>query len=178
MPMIRVTHHHDAFTPVQKAQIAEKLAEAILIAEFGTITAGGQAVSYVLFNEVDPKTSWFVGGKIETTPPKGGRFLFDAYIPVGAATQAEKTELQTSIHDAVVDILGLDGVFPARIGDWVLIHEIGEGDWGTGGRTVGVSDIMSVGGALPERNAYIEAFKAAEQRKRDAHGYPTASAFV
>jgi phenylpyruvate tautomerase PptA (4-oxalocrotonate tautomerase family) len=176
--MIRITHHRDAFTPAQKAQIAEKLSEAILIAEFGTITAGGQAVSYVLFNEVDPKTSWFVGGKLEVNPPKAGRFLFDSYIPVGAATQAEKTELQVAIHKAVTEILDLDGTFPCRIGDWVLIHEVPEGNWGAGGRTVGVSDIMAVGGGLEERNAYIEAFKAAEQRSRDAHGYPAGSAFV
>jgi phenylpyruvate tautomerase PptA (4-oxalocrotonate tautomerase family) len=178
MPMIRITHHRGAFTEAQKAQIAEELSKAILIAEFGTITAGGQAVSYVMFTEVDPKTNWFVGGKLEVNPPKAGRFLFDAYIPVGAATQAEKTELQTTIHKAVAEILDLDAAFPSRIGDWVLIHEIPEGNWGAGGRTVGVSDIMSVGGALPERSAYIEAFKAAEQRARDAHGYPAGSAYV
>jgi phenylpyruvate tautomerase PptA (4-oxalocrotonate tautomerase family) len=173
--MIRITHHRGAFTEAQKAQIAEALSSAVLITEFGVETPGGQAVSYVLFEEADPKTTWFVGGKPELNPPKAGRFLFDVFIPVGAATQAEKTELHAVVNQVVAKTLDVDGAFPSRIGDWVLIHEIPEGNWGAGGQTVGVRDIMSVGGALPERAEYVEAFRAAEQRMYEAHGFPPAA---
>ena len=74
MPLLRITHQRGAFTAAQKDQLAEELTAAILVAEVGADTPAGRAVAYALFDEVDARSSWYVGGKPDLEPPKGGRF--------------------------------------------------------------------------------------------------------
>ena len=173
MPLLRVTHQRGALTDGQKAQLAEELTSAILIAEVGADTPAGRALAYVLFDEVDPKTSWYVGGKPDTSPPKGGRFLFDIVYPVGASMQADKTELHATINRIVAKTLDVDGSFPNRAGDWVFVHEVPNGSWGASGQTIGIRDINQVAGGDPERAEYFEPLLAAQERVREAHGFPS-----
>jgi len=172
MPLLRVTHQRGAFTDAQKAQLAEEFTHAILIGEQGVDNASSRSVAYVIFDEIDAKTSWFNGGKIEEVPPTAGRFVFDVIYPYGAANQAAKTQLAKDINDIVARVLGVDGTFPNRIGDWVLIHEITEGNWGVSGQIVSVRDIHSVMQGAPERVEYFEPLLAAQKRLLEAHGFP------
>lgn len=172
MPLLRITHQSGALTGAQKTQLAEELTSAILIAEVGADTPPGRAVAYVLFDEVDPKTSWFVGGKPDAYAPKGGRFVFDVVYPVGAASQVDKTALHARINDIVAKTLCLDGSFPNRAGDLVLIHEVPDGNWGAGGQTIGIREINAFANGGPERAAYFEQLLTAKQRVRDAYGFP------
>ena len=175
MPLLRVTHQRHAFTDAQKAQLAEELTHAILIAEVGRDAAVSRSTAYVLFEEVDPTTSWFVGGRIEETPPTGGHFLFDVFYPFGAASQEHKNQLYRDINDSVARVLGVDGTFPNRAGDWVFIHEITEGNWGASGQTVGVADIFQFTQGDPARRSYYEPLLAAYKRMLDAFEYPAGS---
>ena len=172
MPLLRITHQRGAFTDAQKAQLAERLTAAILVAEVGADTPAGRAVAYVLFDEVDPKTSWYVGGKPELDPPRGGRFLFDVVYPFGAASQLDKTALHARINAIVAETLDVDGTFPQRGGDWVLIHEVPDGNWGASGQTIGIREINQVAGGKQERADYFEPLLAAQKRAHEAHGYP------
>jgi phenylpyruvate tautomerase PptA (4-oxalocrotonate tautomerase family) len=172
MPLLRITHQRGAFTAAQKAQLAEQLTAAILVAEVGADTPAGRAVAYVLFDEVDPKSEWFVGGKPDLAPPKGGRFLFDVVYPFGAASQLDKTALHARINAIVAQTLDVDGTFPQRGGDWVLIHEVPDGNWGASGQTIGIREINQVAGGTPERADYFEPLLAAQKRGYQAHGYP------
>jgi phenylpyruvate tautomerase PptA (4-oxalocrotonate tautomerase family) len=172
MPLLRVTHQANAFTTEQKAQLAEELTHAILVAEIGNDNPTARSLAYVIFHEIDPKTSWFVGGKLQDTAPQGGYFIFDVVYPVGAADQAAKTQLHKDINDIVARVLNVDGTFPNRVGDWVLIHEITEGNWGVSGQTMGIKDIHAATQGSPERIDYFTPLLVAEQRMREAHGYP------
>ena len=172
MPLLRITHQRGAFSHAQKAQLAEDLTAAILIAEVGADTPAGRAVAYVLFDEVDPKTSWFVGGKPDLAPPPGGRFLFDVVYPVGASPQADKTALHAEINRIIAKTLDVDGSFPNRASDWVLIHEVPDGNWGASGVTIGIREINGVAGGSAERAEYFEPLLAAQKRVHDAHGFP------
>lgn len=172
MPLLRITHQRGALTDAQKAQLAEELTAAILIAEVGADTPAGRSVAYVLFDEVDPKTSWFVGGKPDVAPPKGGRFLFDVVYPVGASPQADKTALHATINGIVARTFDVDGTFPNRAGDWVLVHEVPDGNWGASGQTIGIREINGVAGGGPERAEHFEPLLAAQKRLHDAHGFP------
>jgi phenylpyruvate tautomerase PptA (4-oxalocrotonate tautomerase family) len=172
MPLLRVTHQAGAFTDAQKAQLAEAFTHAILIGEQGVDNDASRTVAYVIFDEIDTKTSWFTAGKIEANPPAGGRFIFDVIYPYGAADQTAKNQLIKDINDIVANVLGVDGTFPNRIGDWVLIHEITEGNWGVSGQTVSVRDIHSVMQGAPERAAYFEPLLAAQKRLLEAHHFP------
>ena len=173
MPLLRITHQRGALTDAQKAQLAEELTSAILVAEVGADTPAGRAVAYVLFYEVDPKTSWFVGGKPDTNPPKGGRFLFDVVYPMGASMQADKTELHATINRIVAKTFDVDGSFPNRAGDWVFVHEVPNGSWGASGQTIGIREINHVAGGGSERSEYFEQLLAAQERVREAYGFPS-----
>jgi len=176
MPLLRITHQRGAFTDAQKAALAEELTSAILVAEVGADTPAGRAVAYVIFDEVDPTTSWFVGGKPDLVPPTGGRFLFDVVYPVGASPQADKTKLHATINGIIAKTFGVDGSFPNRAGDWVLVHEIADGNWGASGQTIGIREINQVAGGGPERAEHFEPLLAAQQRLHAAHGFPAGMA--
>ncbi len=173
MPLLRITHQRGALTEAQKARLAEELTSAILVAEAGADTPAGRALAYVLFNEVDPKTSWYVGGKPDMEPPKGGRFLFDVVFPVGASTQADKTALHETINRIIANTLDVDGTFPNRASDWVFVNEVPNGNWGASGQTIGIREINRVVGGAPERSEYFEGLLAAQERVREAHGFPS-----
>jgi len=172
MPLLRVTHQANAFTDTQKAQLAEDLTHAILVAEIGNDNPTARSLAYVIFQEIDPKTSWYVGGKIQETAPQGGYFIFDVVYPFGAADQAAKTQLHKDINDIVARVLEVDATFPNRAGDWVLIHEITEGNWGVSGQTVGINDIHSVTQGSPERIDYFKPLLASQKQMLDAYNYP------
>ncbi len=175
MPLLRVTHQRGAFTDVQKTQLADELTHALLIGEVGSDNPASRAVAYVLFDEFDAKTSWFVGGKLEEAGPVSGRFIFDVFYPVGAASQEHKAQLYKDINDSVSGVLGVDGTFPNRGGDWVFIHEITEGNWGAGGQTIGVADVYQLTQGDPARNSYFEQLLAAQRRTLEAFNYPGGS---
>ena len=175
MPLLRITHQRGVFTDAQKAQLADELTHAILLAEVGSDNTASRSAAYVLFDEVDPRTSWFVGGKLEETPPVGGRFLFDVFYPSGAASQEHKTQLHKNINESVSRVLGVDGTFPYRAGDWVFIHEITEGNWGASGQTIGVADIYQFTQGDLTRSSYFEPLLAAQKRMREAFNYPAGS---
>lgn len=172
MPLLRITHQRDAFSAAQKAQLAEELTAAILIAEVGADTPAGRAVAYVLFHEVDPQTAWFVGGKPDHSPPRGGRFIFDVVYPFGAASQIDKSGLHERINAIIARTLDVDGTFPKRASDWVLIHEVPDGNWGASGQTIGIREINEVAGGTPQRAEFFEPLLTAQKRMQDAHGYP------
>ena len=175
MPLLRITHQRGTITDAQKAKLADELTAAILVAEVGADTPAGRSVAYVIFDEVDATTSWFVGGKPDLTPPKGGRLLFDIVYPVGASSQADKSELHAQINAIVARTFDVDGAFPNRASDWVLVHEVPDGNWGASGVTIGIREINQVAGGAPERAGYFEPLLAAHRRVRDVHGFPAAA---
>jgi len=78
-----------------------------------------------------------------------------------------KTDLHAAINRAMAAVLGVTDA-----NEWVIVHEIKEGAWGVGGRTIGVRDVARLIGALPERAACFEPLLAAHKRAHEAHDYP------
>lgn len=174
MPMMRITHQKGAFTRQQKDRLAEELTHVMLLGEIGEDTPHGRAVANIVF--VDPTVDWYVGGKIEPHPPKGGRCMIDVVFPVGAADQTAKSELHTAIERVLCGVLDVDGTFPNRAGDWVMIHEITSGNWGFSGKTMGSKEIAGVVQSPAHRVKFTEALLAAQKRVREAHDFPPGSA--
>lgn len=172
MPLLRITCQRGALSAPQKSRMAEALTAALLLAEVGADTAQGRSLAYVLFDEVDAATAWFVGGQPDTSPPPGGRFLFDVVFPVGAAAQHDRTALHAAINRVVAETVGVDEAFPGRVADWVFVHDVPEGHWGAGGQTVGVREINAAAGGGAERAAFHEPLLAAQQRLLAGHGFP------
>lgn len=172
MPFVRVTYQAGAITAKQKAELAEDITHALLIMEAGADTPEGRSVACVFFEEVNPASDWFVGGKLDKNGPASGRFLFDVTIPEAAADQSAKAAFHVAVNDSVARILGVDGTFPNRIGDWVMIREIANGSWGVGGLTVGIRNIAELLKYIPEKTEYLEGLLAAQKRLREAHSFP------
>lgn len=178
MPYIRVTHQTGAITAQQRADLAEDLTHALLIAEAGADTPDGRSLAYVFFEEISPSSHWFVGGKPDANAPAGGRFLIDVVLPEGAAPQDARIALHAAINDSIARIIGVDGTFPNRASDWVVIREIANGSWGAGGKTLRVQDIAGIVRWVPERTPHFEGLLAAQKRLREAHGFPAGFGFI
>jgi len=172
MPLLRITYQRGALTKAQKAQLAADVTPVLLIGEVGRDSAQGRAATYVLFHELDPATEWFVGGEPDSSAPKGGRFLFEIWYLDGAATQSEKSHVHAQMNDIIARTFDVDGTFPNRLGDWVIINEVLEGAWGASGVTVGIAAANEALGGAPERSEYFDRFLSARQRASDAHGFP------
>ncbi len=177
MPLLRVTHTKGAFTEAQRDELAEKLTHIMLVGETGADNEIGRSVAYLQFVELDAANGgWYVAGKREAVSPKGGRAIFDLYYPIGAASQAVKSEVHRAIEQTYGDVLGLDVTFPNRPHDWIFIHEIANGNWGISTQTVGVATIHAFMQGDPARRDFFLPYLAAERRVRDAFGYPEGSA--
>lgn len=172
MPLLRITHQVGAFTQAQKEQLAAELASVLLVAEIGNDNPTARSLEHIVFQEIDARTSWFVGGKLQENAPTGGYFIFDVVYPFGAAPQAAKTRLHKDINDAVAKVFNVDGTFPNRAGDWVLINEITEGNWGVSGATVGIHDIYAATQGSADRIPYFESLLTAQKQMFDTYGYP------
>lgn len=57
--------------------------------------------------------------------------LVQISVPEGALTQEQKQELVTRITDVVVDVEGIPQLRPSV---HVLVNEVADGGWGTGGK--------------------------------------------
>jgi phenylpyruvate tautomerase PptA (4-oxalocrotonate tautomerase family) len=172
MPLLRITYHRGALTDAQKSQLAEELTPVLVAGEVGADNPAGRAMAYVIFHEMDPRSEWFVGGKPDVNAPKGGRFILEVYYVEGACTQAEKTVVHAEMNEILARIIDVDGSFPNRATDWVIVNEVPEGSWGASGQTVSVRVANEVLGGSPARAEYFERLLAAKQRERETHGYP------
>jgi len=173
MPLLRITYHRGSITDAQKVQLAEELTPVLIAGEVGQDSPAGRALAYVLFHEMDPKSEWFVGGKPDLDAPNSSRFLLEIWYVEGASTQAEKSEVHSKMNEILAKTIAVDGSFPNRLTDWVIINEVPEGAWGASGVTVGIREANDALGGLPERAEYFERYLAAKHQESKAHGYPT-----
>lgn len=173
MPLLRITYHRGSLTDAQKVQLAEELTPVLIIGEVGRVRPAGQDLAYILFNETDPRSEWFVGGKPDTSGPEGGRFILEVWYLEGASTQAEKSKVHLEMNKILARIIGVDGTFPNRLTDWIIINEVPEGAWGASGVTIGVADANDALDGTPERSEYFEKYLKAKQLASEAHSYPT-----
>jgi phenylpyruvate tautomerase PptA (4-oxalocrotonate tautomerase family) len=172
MPLLRITYQRGTLDQAQKARLAAEVTPVLLVGEVGSDTPQGRAATYVIFEEKDPATEWFVGGEPDNQAPVGGRFLFEIWYLEGAATQTEKSNVHAKMNDIIAGAFGLDGSFPNRLGDWVIINEVPEGAWGASGATVGIAAANDALGGAPERAEYYERHLAAKRRVAENHAFP------
>ncbi|MFI0429314.1 4-oxalocrotonate tautomerase family protein [Mariniflexile sp. HMF6888] len=173
MPLLRITYHRGSITDSQKNQLAEKLTPILIEGEVGQDNEQARALAYVIFQETDPRSEWFVGGKPDINAPKGGRFLLEVWYVEGAATQSEKTIVHRKMNEVLSNVIGVDGTFPNRLTDWVIINEVKEGAWGASGVTVGVKEANEALGGSEGRAEYFQRFLSAKQSLFKEHGFPS-----
>lgn len=178
MPIMHVHHPAGSLTPEQKADLARRLTDVLLLMEGSADTPGGRAFATVLFTEV-AAGDWWVGGRTDdlfVTPP--GRFLVHVSIPEGYMNGAHKSEVHAWVTEAILDVVPIAGPADDRRPGGsvqVILDEVTEGNWGAGGTTISLDHIAEVVG-LPkdgERFAWVRDYFAAKARQYEAAGYPT-----
>jgi phenylpyruvate tautomerase PptA (4-oxalocrotonate tautomerase family) len=140
MPLVRLTYPRGALTPDQKRSIAQSLTEAVLDAEVDAVTDAGRMVTVVHFNEATAD-DWAVGGQLRSTAAGApNHFIVDLIVLEGLLENGRKAECHRRVTEAFEKALGGgDPMLPLRV--WVLVHEVPEGSWGAGGRTVSALDV-------------------------------------
>lgn len=174
MPVILVRHPEGSLDHGRKATLAQKLTDVLLTMEGGARTAGGVAFASVLFAEVK-NGDWWVGGHTDgkyVVPP--GKFLVYVTIPEGYMNGAQKSEVHAQVNDAIVSVAGDNGERGSGASVLVIIYEVTEGNWGSGGRTLSMASIADAVGLSKsgERFKWVRAYFAAKARHFAASGYP------
>ena len=152
MPVVRVTYPRGALTPERKRQLAGSLTDIVLDAEVDTITEAGKMVTVIHFLEAAPE-DWSVAGQMRSASGGGpDHFIVDVVVLEGLLDAGRKTAVHERVTGAFREAFGEGGdpLLPFRV--WVLIHDVGEGSWGAGGRTVSAFDVAQfIGGDVSDR---------------------------
>jgi phenylpyruvate tautomerase PptA (4-oxalocrotonate tautomerase family) len=174
MPIIQLYHPQGSLDQQHKAALAQKLTDVLITMEGGAGTTAGRAFATVLMTEVNTD-SWFVGGHLDTTyVAKAGKFLVYVTIPEGYMNAAHKTEVHVAVNAAILEVSGYPADLTAGANILVVINEVPEGNWGAGGKTIGLGSIAQAVG-LPKdgkRFQWIKKYFAAKERALRSAGYP------
>ena len=151
MPVVRVTYPRGALAPAEKQALATSLTDIVLDAEVDAVTDAGKMVTVIHFLEAAAE-DWSVGGTFRssaTDPPD--HFIVDVVVLEGLLDAARRTAVHERVTGAFREAFGEGGdpLLPFRV--WVLIHDVGEGSWGAGGRTVSAFDVAQfIGGDVSD----------------------------
>jgi phenylpyruvate tautomerase PptA (4-oxalocrotonate tautomerase family) len=142
MPVVRLSYPRGALTPVQKRRIAASLTEIVLDAEVDAVTDPGRLVTVVHFQEA-AADDWAVAGELRSAAAEApAHFIVDVVVLEGLLDGARKTAVHQRVTRAFQQAFGEgDGAALLALRVWVLVHELGEGSWGAGGRTVSALDV-------------------------------------
>ena len=140
MPLVRITYPRGALSPDHKRRIARALTEIVLDVEVDAVTDAGRMVTVIHFNEA-AADDWAVGGEIRSTVAEGpNHFIVDLVVLAGLLEGERRSDAHRRVTEAFQATLGdADPLLPFRV--WVLVHDVAEGAWGAGGRTVSALDV-------------------------------------
>jgi phenylpyruvate tautomerase PptA (4-oxalocrotonate tautomerase family) len=165
MPVVRVTYPRGALTPAQKRQIAASLTDIVLDAEVDTITDAGKLVTVIHFVEA-AADDWSVAGELRSAAStRPDHFIVDVVVLEGLLDASRKTAVHERVTGAFREAFGEGGdpLLPFRV--WVLVHDVGEGSWGAGGRTVSAFDVAQFIGGDVSAGRRSEIAAALEKRR-------------
>ena len=141
MPLVRITYPRGALTPEQKRRLAAALTEIVLDVEVDAVTEAGRMVTVIHFNEA-AADDWAVGGELRATAAQApNHYIVDLVVLEGLLDGARRGEAHRRVTEAFQNAFGEggDALLPFRV--WVLVHDVREGGWGAGGRTVSALDV-------------------------------------
>ena len=168
MPLVRITYPRGALSPDHKRRIARELTEIVLDVEVDAATDAGRMVTVVHFNEA-AADDWAVGGEIRSTAAEApNHFIVDLVVLAGLLEGDRRSQAHRRVTEAFQATLGDgDPLLPFRV--WVLVHDVSEGGWGAGGRTVSALDVAQfINSDLhPARRAEIATSLASSSRQRE-----------
>jgi phenylpyruvate tautomerase PptA (4-oxalocrotonate tautomerase family) len=174
MPIIHVYYPQGSLDQHLKATLAQKLTDVLITMEGGAGTRAGRAFASVLMSQVEAD-SWWVGGQPDGAfVAESGKFLVYVTVPEGYMNARHKTQVHSLVNLAILEVTGHQADPGAGANILVVVNEVPEGNWGAGGKTIGLGSIAEAVG-LPkdgERFQWINEYFAAKQRALYLAGYP------
>jgi len=164
MPVVRVTYPRGALTPAHKRHIAAALTDIVLDAEVDTITEAGKMVTVIHFLEAGAD-DWAVAGELRSAATAGpDHFIVDVVVLEGLLDARRRTTVHERVTAAFRAAFGEGGDPLLAFRVWVLIHDVREGSWGAGGRTVSALDVAQFIGGDVDARRRAEIMAALEAR--------------
>ena len=175
MPIMKVTYQSGSINDAQKAALAGRLTDLMIQMEGGADTIGGRGFAWVIYDEIK-SGDWWAGGRTDAqyvAPP--GKFLVDIRIPEGYMNTVHKQEVVSGVNAAIMDVLGATGDANAGGSTQVIIHDVTEGNWAAGGKTISLANIAGAVGLSKsgQRFGWVRSYFAAKARQFSAAGYPS-----
>jgi len=173
MPIMEVRHPAGCLDRTAKAQLAKALTDVLIRMEGGANTWQGRAFAWVLFSPFEEDDFW-VGGKTDgefVFAP--GKFLVHVTIPEGYMNAAHKSEVHRWVTDAILDATKCRAPDAGK-SVLVVIDEVTEGNWGAGGKTIGLDSIAEAVGQQKDgaRFRWVRSYFDAKARLLASAGYP------
>jgi phenylpyruvate tautomerase PptA (4-oxalocrotonate tautomerase family) len=154
MPMINVTAPKGALGEQQRAELSDRLTRVLLRIESGmqeeSENPAARSISQVIFHEA---VDWAVGGEFDNSfVSEGGRFLTVVTVPEHALKEDDQRErMVAAVHDTFREVLGLPPETGVKWSPGVILQEVPDGNWGTGGAIRRMTDIIAyVRGRAPQ----------------------------
>jgi phenylpyruvate tautomerase PptA (4-oxalocrotonate tautomerase family) len=158
MPMMELTYPAGALTPEARAEVVEKLTDALLRHEGATVNRMTHGLSWVFVHEA-PEGHVNVGGKPVVRPV----YRLMVTVPQGTLLQGPGPVGQTSrrglFREATEIILNGEGTEyndQEALRVYILVREIEDGYWGGGGQMVRMEDIVAMAEPTAPRTAVAD----------------------
>jgi phenylpyruvate tautomerase PptA (4-oxalocrotonate tautomerase family) len=175
MPIMKVTYQERSLSDVQKSALAKRLTDLMIQMEGGADTVGGRSFAWVIYDEIK-EGDWWAGGRADSEyVASPGKFLVDVRIPEGYMNTTHKQEVTSGVTAALMDTLGATDETNAGNSMQVIIHDVTEGNWAAGGKTISLANIAGTVGLSKagQRFAWVRSYFAAKARQFSAAGYPS-----
>jgi phenylpyruvate tautomerase PptA (4-oxalocrotonate tautomerase family) len=158
MPMMDLYYPEGALTPEARAEVVEKLTDALLRNEGATVNRMTHGLSWVFVHEM-PEGHLNVGGKPVVRPV----YRLMVTVPQGTLLQGPGPVGHTSrrglFREATEIILNGEGIEydeQEALRVYVLVREVEDGYWGGGGQMVRMEDIVALAEPTAPRTAVAD----------------------
>lgn len=139
MPVIEISLPEGAFSAEQKEKVIADLTAVLLKWEGATGNPRATAGALTYLYEVKAGT-FAVGGKLQHSEDPI-RYKIVVTVPYGTFSRERKQGLVEELARTVLEVEGLPWNDLNRFRVLCLIQEVAEGNWGSGGKIVGLLDI-------------------------------------
>ena len=172
MPWVEVITRKP-LTQETKVSLAMALAKTVTTVEVGSATEAARYVDWMWFR-VLPADDWAVGGEFSDTYVRG-RTMCCAHIIAPEAFLNRDLQLKViaevtnRLREALVTDPDDDGS-----GIWVVLTEIPQGKWGTGGQPIPLAKLIDTmdGNVSQDRRAEMDAHFSGYDKMKDSFGIP------
>jgi phenylpyruvate tautomerase PptA (4-oxalocrotonate tautomerase family) len=140
MPFVELFVPRGATSSELRQRIGTRLVHEVMRAEGAPDTPAARSISWLLVREID---DWFIG-PAAWSPDQGSRWVVRIGVPQGSLDDEKRRDMVERVTQVIGEAEGSLERLKSEHVAWVHINEIADGNWGSRGRVVRLSDIAAV----------------------------------